>query len=215
MNTAKGRAEGRESSLPRGIYLSIAESLLGWRWLAPAWALWKWFWGSRLGATITVGGRSKLHPAVPEGYQLLMVACLALGVACLPAAESAPTLYKAIVGLAWYRAWEILVYSLKWLLVGPIEPEPLFDHRRSLICFVVNIVEVSAAFTIVALPVERAQQGEQWAQVAANIAAAFRLEVPSGLLQPYASILAIEATVLVLFVLACVVGGIQRKTGSE
>jgi hypothetical protein len=198
--------------VPRGIYLSVVETVIGWRPLTPVWAVWSWFFKDRLQATVTVSGRVKLHPALPEAYQLAMSGGLAFGVWNLPVASATSAMSIAFLVLAWYRAWEILIYALKWLLVGPIEPEPLYDFRRSLLCFVVNVVEVAAAFTIIALPVELATGGGHWSQVKANIAAAFTLDVPTNLAQPYATLFSLESTVLVLFVLACVIGGIERKT---
>ena len=106
-----------------------------------------------------------------------------------------------------YRAWEIAVISLKWVLV---DRGPLHDHRRSFLGFVINLFELAAAYTIAALPPSFLAAGQQWHAAIGNVGSAITLEVPTTLRAPYGTLFTVESAFVVLVVFACVVGGIQR-----
>ena len=191
-----------------GIYLGLLRAVLGWPKLTPLWALWKYLFKEKLRKTVVIPGETKLHPAVAEGYQLLMVVALAMALCAVPSGPEVSLWWWGFLALASYRSWEILIYGLKWLLV---DPEPLHSYRRSLVAFLINMVELSAAYTVLGFRVSPGQPG-QWHQAFVNIGRAFKLEGPQSLVEPYASLFAIESWILVVFVLACVISGIQRES---
>jgi hypothetical protein len=189
---------------PEGIYLAILGPILRFRWLIPLWTAWHLLFERVFKATIRVGTGHQLHPAVPEAYQCVMMVLLAVGLSAAP--SQAPWASVAF-GLAAYRAWEILVYGLKWVLV---DRGPVYDFRRSLLAFLFNLFEVAAAYTIMAFRMNPDMEGQQWQRTWENVGLAFKLEVPQALQTPYGTLFTVEASFLVLIVLVCVLGGIQR-----
>ena len=193
---------------PLGIYLRILKPVLGAPLWTPVWWAWKCLFKTKLQCTVNIGNEQKLHPGVAEGYQLVAVAALATGVSLMPATEAAHFAWRAFAG---YRAWEILVYALKWFFV---DPEVLHSYRRSVLAFLFNIAELSAAFTVLGFCLT-AGHARRWSETFLNVGRVLKLEIPESIGTPYATLFAIEAWVLVVFVLACAIGGISRKTEEQ
>ncbi len=149
----------------------------------------------------------KAEPWVIELYQLAMVTLLLFGLWTMPADRTHWTIaWWFFVIVAHYRLCEILVYSAKWLLV---DTAPLHALRRSLVSFVINLAEIATCATIAGLKNTPQEYADRWFRVWANMGGAFKLEAPV-LDAPYNYWFSIEAGILVLFLLACAVGGIQR-----
>ena len=144
---------------------------------------------------------------VIEGYQLIILMLLVIALWNMPHDRTAWTnlWWVAVVFLAHYRPVEIAVYSAKWLLVDEV---PLHAYRRSLISLLINLLEVSISMTLLGLP--SGAHSERWCRVWDNLGGAFKLDVPT-LGEPYALWFSLETGLLLLFLVACVIGGIQRE----
>jgi hypothetical protein len=104
-----------------------------------------------------------------------------------------------------------MVYALKWFLV---DPEVLHSYRRSVLAFLLNIVELSAAFTVLGFCLS-VGHSRRWGETFLNVGRVLKLETPEFIRAPYTTLFTIEAWVLVVFVLACAIGGISRKTEEQ
>ena len=200
----------RSYNKPRGIYMSFLHFLLEPRVLIPLWTFVEWLLKDKLRKfTITINRTKKLHPSVAEIYQLFMLAIFAIALWQIPnlACHRCWILFLFFI-VAFYRAWEILIIGLKWLLA---DKAPLHSYQRSLLCFVINLFEISTIYTIAGYPIDKAVNGQQFWQVFRNIGKAFKLEPPPlhGL---YATLFSVESAIIIIFVLTCVIGGIQRRT---
>jgi hypothetical protein len=177
----------------------------------PLWSFVEWLLKDKLRKfTMTINRTKKLHPSVAEIYQLFMLAIFAVALWQIPNSACHPWWWIVFLFfiVAFYRAWEILIIGLKWLLV---DKAPLHSYQRSLFCFVINLIEISTIYTIAGYPINKAVNGQQFWQVLRNIGKAFKLEQPplDGL---YATLFSVESTFIIIFVLTCVIGGIQRRT---
>jgi len=198
--------ETSTTSEPKGLYLGVLDPILSFWLLIPLWTGWQLLFERVFKTTIPVDTRRHLHPAVPEAYQCVMMGLLAWALSTMP---TQPPWASLVFGFAVYRAWEILVYGLKWVLV---DRGPLYDYRRSLLTFLFNLFEVAAAYTIMAFRMGPGMEGQQWQCTWESVGLAFKLEMPHTLQAPYAGFFTVESGFLVLIVLACVLGGIQRES---
>lgn len=199
----------RSNNKPRGIYISVLQFILKLWILIPLWSFVKWILQDKLNKfTMTKKGKKKLRPSVAEVYQLVMFVIILVALWQMPNAAGQPLWWRILIIVALYRAWEILIYGLKWLLV---DEDPLHTYRRSLVCFVINLFEISTIYTIAGYSIDKAVNGQQFWQVFRNIGKAFKLEPPPlhGL---YATLFSVESAIIIIFVLTCVIGGIQRRT---
>lgn len=187
---------------PIGLYISLLRFLLNLPILFPLWALIRWLFKDKIKLTLTIDRETKLHPSVAEGYQIIMLAIVSVALWQMPNTAS------FFLAVAWYRAWEIFIIGLKWLLV---DKASLHSSRRSLVSFTVNLLEISIIFTVAGYPLEKVAAKQQFWQVLENIGLAFKLEKPP-LNEPMATLFLIESAIFIIFVLACVIGGIQKKT---
>jgi hypothetical protein len=202
----KGKDQMRSNNNPRGIYISFLQFVLELWILIPLWSSVKCVLKDNKKFTMTI--QKKLHPAVAEVYQLVMLAIITVALWQMPNSASHPWWWSVFLIVALYRAWEILVIGIKWLLV---DNDPLHSYRRSLVCFGINLLEISIIYTIAGYSIDKAVNGQQFWQVLKNVGKAFKLEMPP-LDAPYAVLFSIEAALIIVFVLACVIGGIQRRT---
>ena len=190
----------------KGIYLTV----MGWFLLALNWLSFG-YWLSWLAKrsnrfSYSAAEIKKANAWIIEGYQVFILSLLIFALWNMPYAQTEwPTFYWVAFFLAHYRPAEIAVYSVKWLLVDEV---PLHRYRRSLMSFLINIVEVSISMTLLGLPSDALS--ERWNRVWQNIGGAFKLEAPK-LHSPYALWFSVETGLLVVFLMACVLGGIQRK----
>ena len=199
----------RSNNKPRGIYISFLQFVLELWILIPLWSFVKWVLQYKLKKfTVTIHRKAKLHPSVAEVYQLVMFTIIVVALWQMPNAAGQLLLWRVLMIIALYRAWEILIYGLKWLFV---EDDPLHSYRRSLVCFGINLLEISIIYTIVGYSIDKAVNGQQFLQVLKNVGKAFKLEMPP-LEEPHAILFLVEAAIIIVFVLACVIGGIQRRT---
>jgi hypothetical protein len=157
--------------------------------------------------TMTIDGQTKLHPIVAEVYQLFMLAVIVMALWQMPNAAG-QVWWCLFLGVALYRGWEILIIGLKWLLV---DEAPIHSYRRSLVCFALNLLEISSIYTVAGFSMDKAVSRQQFWQVLENLGHAFKLEKPP-LHGPYATLFSVESTIMIIFVLACVISGIHRRT---
>src|SRR4030042_3276399 len=203
----KKNHQRRPSTKSKGLYMSCLFFLLELPILTPLWSFVKCILKDKKKFTMTIHRKKKLRPWIAEVYQMVMLAIFAVALWQMPNATSQSVwLYVFVLGL--YRAWEIFVIGLKWLFV---DEDPLHSHRRSLVCFFLNLLEISAIYTMVGYPIDKAVNGQQFLQVLKNVGKAFRLEMPP-LDGSYAILFSVESAIIIIFVLASVMGGIQRRT---
>ena len=190
----------------KGIYLTV----IGWFLLALNWLsfghLLSCFAKRSNRFSYSIEGGRKANAWIIEVYQVFILSLLIFALWNMSYAQSkCLAFYWVAIFLAHYRPAEIAVYSVKWLLVDEV---PLHRYRRSLISFLINIIEVSLSMTLLGLPQDALS--ERWSHVWKNIGSAFKLETPT-LNDPYALWFSVEAGLLIIFLLACVLSGIQRR----
>jgi hypothetical protein len=153
-------------------------------------------------------------PWVSEAYQLLGVL---IGF-CWMALVEQPVLTSKIwivIGLivAFYRVFEILLFSLHWLLVAEV---PVVSYRRSLAGFLLNLVEIGIFFTIAYIILGWLDPSQSaWAALLESLRSIFTLKKVSGLPdeqlpQAVAWLQYVISWILVVLIVANVVGSIGR-----
>lgn len=177
----------------------------------------------RLFRTLSVGHRLNLcfekkslgGPWVSEFYQLVWVL---IGL-CWIALIERPVLTGSVwvvVGLivAFYRAFEILLLGIHWLVVAE---QPVESYRRSLLAFLVNLCEIGIFFAIVYLLLGciHAPQGA-WSALFESLRSVFSLETSSGQCksgwpQVLPRLQLAISWILVALIVANVVGAIDRR----
>ena len=163
-------------------------------------------------------------PWVSEVYQL---SCVLIGF-CWIALIEWPVLTATgwiVLGLivVFYLIFEILLFSLHWLLVaeGPVE-----SYRRSLLGFLINLCEVGIFFSIAYLLLGWFDPPKgAWSALFESISSVFSLQKLSGLReeklpQALAQFQLVISWILVVFIVANVVGAIgrgekKRKLGDD
>lgn len=186
-----------------------------------------WFPGTiwvidRFFRTLSVGHRLNVcfekkslgGPWISEFYQLFWVLIGLCWIALIdwPVLTATPWIVLGLA-VAFYRVFEILLFSLHWLLVaeGPVE-----SYRRSLIGFLVNLCEVAMFFAIAYLLIGwfDPPQGA-WSALFQSIRSVFSLETlssqhKSGWPQALPRLQLGISWILVALIVANVVGAIDR-----
>jgi hypothetical protein len=119
-----------------------------------------------------------------------------------------------VLGLivAFYRVFEILLFSLHWLLVaeGPVE-----SYRRSLLAFLLNLCEVAIFFAIAYLLLGCLDPQGAWSVLFESLRSVFSLEAVSnqcnsGWSQALPRLQLIISWILVALIVANLVSAISR-----
>lgn len=158
-----------------------------------------------------LNGKSNAY--VSEFYQIFWVSIGLIWLGLIEFAVSASFSWRVDAAIAFYRPFEIFIFSLHWLLVAKGR---VGSYRRSLVCFIINLFEIGIFYAIAYLLLDWFDpQIDNWEAMRSSLSVVFRLETfanikPNSLFKFFDLMRIVISWTLIMLILGNVIGAINR-----